>query len=154
MLHKRRIKPNLIARVLSFSKLAENKVCKDNNISPSDLAILICAHTMQYETNKLLNPAALRARCGYSSPVVCRSIAVLVRLDYFSMVSRGCYNVTVSGGYVVRSLVTEITRCLNDTVFSLWTNEAVKNPDLAEYFEPSAVERFKRKSPRNKHNKK
>ena len=154
MLHKRRIKPNTIARALSFSKLSIDKVCSDHDISGAELQILLCCHTLQLETNKFITPSALRARCGYSGPVVATAIRVLVGKSY--MVSgrgRGRYNVTVSGGYVVRSLVTEITRCLNDTVFSLWTNAATKDPALAEYFEPSAISRHKRVGTR-KHKKK
>lgn len=145
MLHKRRIEPNLIARALSFSHLAESKVCKDHKLKLTDLIIIVCAHTLQFETNKLLTPGALRARSGLGASTVNKALPLLCNRGFLSLVSHGRYNVSVSGGYVVRSLVTEITRCLNSSVFSLWTNQATKDPELAEYFEPSVIERHKRK---------
>jgi hypothetical protein len=146
MLRKRRIKPNLIARVLSFSNLVESKVCKNHNITPAELTVLVCAHTLQFEINQFVTPGALRARSGLSRGTVVNCLSVLCELGFMSLVSRGSYNVSVSGGYVVRSLVTELTRCLNDSVFSLWVAQGANNPELAPYFEPSVIEMNKRKN--------
>lgn len=115
MISYRRRNPADVLRVLSVMYLA----LRGHQLTEREIQTLALIHVIQQDTNTFPHVHELAQKLGGSEHVIRAYMRPLLEFKYIERVVYG-YNVTERGEYVLRGLVTIISRMTNQQKFSRW----------------------------------